>query len=259
MIKIAIANQKGGCGKTTTAINLAAGLAYEGKKVLLIDMDPQGQSTSGVGIETKDKLTIAELLCHEDCDVVDVMQESYINGLSVIPSDSSLAVADLKMSQLPAKEFCLRTKLEEDQHLFDYIIVDTAPTLGTLLTNSLVFSDYVILPLFLDYSHLSGMQNFIDTINHTNKKVSQLVNHKAEILGVLITFFKLNTNHAKRIYNAVNELFEDKVFNTRIPENVKLKDSQEAGKAIFDYDPNCTSAIAYEEFVKEIIDKLQCR
>lgn len=257
MRRIAIANQKGGCGKTTTAINLASGLAYEGHKVLLVDMDPQGHSTIGLGINTKDRLTIAELLCQDDCEIKDVVQDTYIEKLHIIPSDVSLAVADLKLAQIQAKEFCLRSKLNNIQ--YDYVIIDTSPTFGTLLTNVILFSNQIIIPLALDFFNLAGMQNFLDTINRTNTKVGHLVSHKSEILGVLFTFFKMNTNHSKRIFNAVNELFGDKVFNTRIPENVKLKESQEAAKCIFDFDPNCSSAIAYEEFTKEIMEKVKCQ
>lgn len=255
MIKIAIANQKGGCGKTTTAINLSAGLAYQGNAVLLVDMDPQGNSTIGMGINTDERLTIAELLCQDDCTFKDVVQETYIKGLHILPSDVSLAVADLKLAQVQAKEFALRSKIKNIN--YDFVIIDTSPTFGTLLTNSILFAEHIIMPLALDYFNLAGMQNFLDTINRTNNKVGELVNHKAEILGILFTFFKMTTNHAKRIFNAVNDLFGDKVFNTRIPENVKLKESQEAAKCIYDFDPNCSSAISYEEFTKEIMGRLK--
>jgi chromosome partitioning protein len=257
MYKIAISNQKGGCGKTTSSINLAAGLAYEGRKVLLIDLDPQGNSTIGLGIKTENRQTIAELLCQEECTVKDVIQDTYIEGLHIIPSDVSLAVADVKLAQVQAKEFSLRSKLV-DLH-YDYIIIDTSPTFGTLLTNAVLAADFIILPVALDYFNLAGMQTFMDTINRTNKKVGQLINHRAEILGVLLSFFKMSTNHSKRIFDAINELFGDKVFNTRIPENVKLKESQEAAKSIFDFAPDSTGAIAYREFTKELEKRLEER
>ncbi len=254
MFKIAIANQKGGCGKTTSSINLAAGLAYEGRKVLLIDLDPQGNSTIGLGIKTENRQTIAELLCQEECMVKDVVQDTYIEGLHILPSDVSLAVADVKLAQIQAKEFALRSKLVDLQ--YDYIIIDTSPTFGTLLTNAVVAAEYIILPIGLDYFNLAGMQNFMDTINRTNKKVGQLVNHRAEILGVLFTFFKMSTNHSKRIFDAITELFGGKIFKTRIPENVRLKESQEAAKSIFDFAPDSASAIAYRELTKELEERL---
>ncbi len=254
MIKITIANQKGGCGKTTASINLAAGLAYAGKKVLLIDMDPQGNSTIGLGVETENRQTIAELLCQEECEFRDVVQDTYIEGLHIIPSDVSLAIADVKLSQIQAKEFALRSKISNIK--YDYVIIDTSPTFGTLLTNAIVATDYIILPFGLDYFNLAGMQNFTDTINRTNKKVGSLIGHKAEILGVLFTFFKMSTKHSKRIYDSIIELFGDKVFETKIPENVKLKESQEAAKSIYDFAPESPAAKAYLAFTNELMEKL---
>ncbi|PJD94547.1 MAG: sporulation initiation inhibitor Soj [Parachlamydia sp.] len=254
MFKIAICNQKGGCGKTTSSINLAAGLAYEGKKVLLVDLDPQGNSTIGLGVTTENRQTIAELLCQDECEVKDIVQDTYIEGLHILPSDISLSVADIKLAQIQAKEFVLRSKLADLR--YDYLIIDTSPTFGTLLTNAVLTADHIILPVGLDYFNLAGMQNFMDTINRTNKKVGQLVNHRAEILGVLFTFFKMTTKHSKRIFDAISELFGDKVFNTRIPENVKIKESQEAAKSIFDYAPGSPSALAYAEFTKELQGRL---
>lgn len=252
--KIAISNQKGGCGKTTSSINLAAGLAYQGRKVLLVDLDPQGNSTIGLGVKTDNRQTVAELLSREECEVKDIVQHTYVNGLDILPSDISLAVADVKLVEMQAKEFALRSKLADVN--YDYIIIDTSPTFGNLLTNAVLAADYIILPVGLDYFNLAGMQNFMDTVNRTNRKVGQLVNHRAEILGVLFTFFKMSTNHSKRIFDAISDLFGDKVFRTKIPENVKLKESQEAAKSIFDFAPKCSSAIAYREFTKEFEERL---
>lgn len=254
MFKIAICNQKGGCGKTTSSINLAAGLAYEGKRVLLVDLDPQGNSTIGLGIKTENRQTVAELLCQEDCTVKDVVQDTYIEGLHILPSDISLAVADVRLAQTQAKEFALRTKLVDLP--YDYLIIDTSPTFGTLLTNALLTAEHVIVPVGLDFFNLAGMQNFTDTINRTNKKVGQLVNHRAEILGVLFTFFKMNTNHSRRVFDAIHEIFGEKVFETRIPENVKLKESQEAGKSIFDWAPESAGAKSYQALTKEVEGRL---
>lgn len=254
MPRITIANQKGGCGKTTASINLAAGLAYAGKRVLLIDLDPQGNSTIGLGIKTENRQTVAELLCHEECEYKDVIQDTYIEGLHIIPSDVSLAIADVKLAQIQAKEFALRSKIANVN--YDYVIIDTSPTFGTLLTNAIIAAEYVILPFGLDYFNLAGMQNFMDTINRTNKKVGSLIGHKAEILGVLFTFFKMSTNHSKRIYDSIKDLFGDKVFEAKIPENVKLKESQEAAKSIYDFAPDSPAAKAYLAFTNELMEKL---
>lgn len=254
MHKIVIANQKGGCGKTTASINLAAGLAYAGKKVLLVDLDPQGNSTIGLGVKTDNRQTVAELLCQEDCLLNDVVQDTYIEGLYIVPADMSLAVSDVKLAHIQAKEFALRSKLQDIK--YDYVIIDTSPGYINLLTNAILAAEHIILPFGLDYFNLAGMQTFLETINRTNKKAGSLVGHKAEVLGVLFTQFKVTTNHSKKVFDAILELFGDKVFKTRIPENVKLKESQEFGKAIYDFDHNCPAAKAYNEFTTEFMEKL---
>ncbi|WP_068470536.1 ParA family protein [Candidatus Protochlamydia phocaeensis] len=251
---IAIANQKGGCGKTTASINLAAGLAYAGQKVLLIDLDPQGNSTIGLGIKTENRQTIAELICQEECQFNDVVQDTYIEGLHIIPSDISLAVSDVKLAHIQAKEFALRTKL--DGIKYDYVIIDTSPGYINLLTNAILAAEHIILPFGLDYFNLAGVQTFMETINRTNKKAGSLIGHRAEVLGVLFTHFKMTTNHSKKVFDAIIDLFGDKMFKTRIPENVKLKECQEYGKAIYDFDPNCPAAKAYSEFTNELMEKL---
>jgi chromosome partitioning protein len=254
MQKIVIANQKGGVGKSTTAINLSAGLARQNKKVLLVDMDPQGHSTLGIGIKTENKQTIADLLCQDDCDIADVRQDTYIEGLHILPADVSLAVAEYKLSQLSAKEFTLRRKLEGIQ--YDYLIIDTCPTFGTLLTNSFLVAEHIILPVQLGFFSLAGIHSFIETIHHTNKRVGSLIGHKTDILGVLFTFFKTKTKLSKRVLDSIYELFGDKVMQTKIPENVKLNEAQEKGKSVFDHDPNCAGAIAYHQLTLETIERL---
>lgn len=255
MYKIAISNQKGGVGKSTTSINLSAGLAYAGKKVLLIDLDPQGHSSLGLGIKTEDQQTIAELLCRDDCKLRDVIQKSYIQNLDVIPSDNSLSVAELKLSQTQAKEFVLRTKIKQAK--YDYIIIDTSPTLNTLLINAFLTAEHIILPVQLDYFSLAGIQSFLESINRTNVKAGTIVDHHTTIMGVLFTFYRTRTNLSKRILEAINELFGNKVFETKIPENIKLSEAQESSKAVFDHDPKCSGSKAYENLVNEVIGRLK--
>lgn len=254
MHKIAISNQKGGVGKSTTSINLSAGLARAGKKVLLVDLDPQGHSSLGLGIKTENRQTIAELLCQDTCTIKDVIQQSYIDNLHVIPSDNSLSAAEYKLAQTTAKEFVLRKKLKNAE--YDYIIIDTSPTFNTLLANAFLTAEHIILPVQLDYFSLAGIQSFLESVNCTNEKAGSLVDHHAQIMGVLFTFFKTRSNLAKRVLEAVNDLFGDKVFDTKIPENIKLSEAQESSKSVFDHDPKCSGAEAYGNLVNEVMGRL---
>ncbi|MGH2612590.1 MAG: ParA family protein [Rhabdochlamydiaceae bacterium] len=254
MHKIAISNQKGGVGKSTTSINLSAGLARAGKRVLLIDLDPQGHSSLGLGIKTENRQTIAELLCHDKCTIQNVIQQSYIENLHVIPSDNSLSAAEVKLAQTTAKEFVLRKKLQDAD--YDFIIIDTSPTFNTLLANAFLTAEHIILPVQLDYFSLAGIQSFLESVNCTNERAGSIINHHAQIMGVLFTFFKTRSKLSKRVLDAVNELFGDKVFETRIPENIKLSEAQESSKAVFDHDPKCSGAEAYESLVNEVMGRL---
>ena len=254
MYKIAISNQKGGVGKSTTSINLSAGLAHAGKKVLLVDLDPQGHSSLGLGIKTENRQTIAELLCQDSCTIKDVVQQSYIDNLHVIPSDNSLSAAEYKLAQTTAKEFVLRKKLKNAK--YDFIIIDTSPTFNTLLANAFLTAEHIILPVQLDYFSLADIQSFLESVNCTNEKAGSLVDHHAQIMGVLFTFFKTRSNLSKRVLEAVNDLFGDKVFETKIPENIKLSEAQESSKAVFDHDPKCLGSQAYGNLVNEVIRRL---
>lgn len=255
MKKIVIANQKGGVGKSTTAINLAAGLAYANNRVLLIDLDPQGHSTLGLGINTEERPTMSDFLCDEDCKFSDVVQDTNVEGLDIIPTDISLAVAEIKLAETSAKEFCLRKKLSEIK--YDYIIIDTSPTFGTLMTNAFLYADYVIVPVQLGYFSLAGLNNFLDIINTTNKRVGSIVDHKLEILGLLFTFYKPRTKMAKRVQKSIVELFGDGIFETKIPENVKLNEAQEKGLCVFDHDITSSGAKAYQKLTNEVEEKLK--
>ncbi len=253
MKKLVIANQKGGVGKSTTAINLAAGLAHKGKKVLLIDMDPQGHASLGLGIGTEDQQTVADLLIEDKCSIKDVLQQTYIPKLDIIPSDISLAGAELKMPQM-GREFRLRKKLSEVSG-YDFLIIDSPPTFGTLAINSFVVAEEILLPIELSFFSLAGINNFMDSISYINENVGSMVKHNVEISGVLITFFDTRTKLARQIHSKIEELFGRKVFNTSIPQNIKLKESQAAGKSIYDYDSNCSGALAYQNLTQEFLKR----
>ncbi len=254
MEKIVIANQKGGVGKSTTAINLAAGLAYENHRVLLVDMDPQGHSTLGLGVNTEDKQTIADLLCDEECSFKDVVQDTCVEGLDILPADISLAVAEMKLAEVAGKEFCLRSKINKVN--YDFIIIDTSPTFGTLMTNAFTVANHVIVPVQLSFFSLAGLHNFLDIINTTNRRVGSIIGHKTDILGILYTFYKPRTKLSKRVQESIFELFDDRIFETKIPENVKLNEAQEQGLCVFDHDPSSSGAKAYKQLTNEVKEKL---
>ncbi len=247
---IAISNQKGGVGKSTTAINLAAGLASCGNKVLLVDMDPQGNATKGLGIRTESNLTISDLLCDESVSLGDVKRQTYIDNLEIIPSDLSLAIADMKLSSMGAKEFRLKNKIEKEEK--DYIIIDCPPNFGNLTINTFIAAKEIILPVQLRYFALEGVNSFIETVNYINEKIGWVQKHRIEITGVLITFHDLRANAAKEVNSALQEIFGAKLLNTVIPNNIKLDEAQKNGKSIFDYAPDSKGAEAYRNLVEEV-------
>lgn len=248
MRKIAIANYKGGVGKSTTTINLGAALALLGNKVLVIDADQKGHTTLGLGIRTDKHLTLAEYLISDDVSLADVIQKTSMNGLFLIPCDLSLAVAGVKMAKKKECEFVLAKKLKLLTG-YDFVIFDCSSIIGPIAMNVFMASDEIILPINLGFFALKS----INALNETIRLINHDFKHKIDISRVLVTFFEDHTNLSRDVYARIKEIFKDKIFKTTIPNNIKLNESQEHGKTIFEYAPRSSGAQGYLEVAREIM------
>ena len=248
---IAIANQKGGVGKTTTAINLAACLAEAGQKILIIDIDPQGNTTSGFGLSKTDiEKTVYEVLLRE-CDIKEAIQEQVIENLDILPSNVNLAGAEIDLIDVENREYTLKESISEIRDRYDYILIDCPPALGVLTTNALAASDSVLIPVQCEYYSLEGVTQLLNTILLTQSKK----NPKLDIEGVLLTMLDGRTLVGLEVVEDVRKFFKEKVFNTIIPRLVRLVEAPSHGKPILEYDPKCRGALAYINLAKEVIER----
>lgn len=248
---IAITNQKGGVGKTTTSINVAACLADQGKKVLLVDMDPQGNASSGVGIIRNElENTVYELLLGE-CSSEECKTECAVENLDVFPSNANLSGAEIDLIGMENREFILKEELDKVKDDYDFIIIDCPPALNLLTVNALVAADSVMVPIQCEYYALEGLTQLLHTIN----LVQERLNNRLEIDGVLFTMYDTRTNLSAEVVENVRDNIHLHIYGTIIPRNVRLAEAPSYGLPIHMYDKKSAGAEAYENLAKELIDK----
>ena len=245
---IAVANQKGGVGKTTTAVNLSTSLAKKGKKVILIDGDPQGNATSGLGVEKDLDNSIYDVLV-EEVDIKTTLQDTCVKTLKVCPSNMDLAGAEVELVSQMSREFRLKEKIDPIKDEFDYIIIDCPPSLGLITLNSFTAADSVLIPVQCEYYALEGLGQLLNTINLVKKHL----NKNLEIEGAVLTMYDMRTNLSNQVVKEVKRYFDDKVYKTVIPRNIKLSEAPSFGMPIGLYDPKSKGARAYEKLAREVM------
>lgn len=248
---ISFANQKGGVGKTTTCINLAAYVAAMGKKVLVLDLDPQGNATSGLGIEKeKDLKTIYDLISG-DTDVNDVIKQTIVENLDIIPSTVDLAGAEIEMVQMPQREKIIKGILDPIKDSYDFIMIDCPPSLGLITVNSLTASDSVIIPITCEFFSLEGLTQLMNTI----KLIKYHLNPSIDIEGVVMTMKDKRSNLTAQVSDEILKFFGKRVFFTYIPRNIRLAEAPSHGEPILIYEPSSKGAEAYMSLAEEFLDR----
>lgn len=249
---IAIFNQKGGVGKTTTNINLGACLAMRGKKVLILDIDPQGNTTSGIGVKKKSlDYTVYDLLINDDFNTQDAILKTPVEGLDIIPASVDLAGAEIELVHIEGREKRLRRAIDKVRDIYDFIFIDCPPSLGLLTINSLTAVESVLIPIQCEFYALEGVSQLVNTI----ELVRANLNPTLEIEGVVLSMFDGRTNLSIQVVQEAKKYFGAKVYSTIIPRNVRLAEAPSYGMPIIQYDPKSKGASAYVEFAKEFLER----
>ena len=249
---IAIANQKGGVGKTTTSINLSACLAEKGKKVLAIDLDPQGNMTSGLGVDKNDlENTVYELILNE-CSINESIQPTVVDNLKIIASNVNLAGAEIELLGVNDKEYILRSAVDYIKDDYDFIIIDCPPSLNMLTVNAMTTADTILVPIQCEYYALEGLSQLMHTIN----LVQERLNPRLKIEGVVFTMYDVRTNLSNQVVDTVRENLDAKIYNTMIPRNIRLAEAPSYGIPINMYESKSAGAESYRNLATEIIERM---
>lgn len=252
---IVVANQKGGVGKTTTAVNLAACIAEQGHPVLLVDVDPQGNATSGLGLDKRNlEASVYDVMINE-VDVHEVIQKTEFENLSILPSNIDLAGAEVEMVSMMSRETVLARALCAIREDYDFIIIDSPPSLGLITLNALAAADQVLIPIQCEFYALEGLSQLINTI----KLVRKHINAALEIEGVVLTMYDGRTNLSAQVVKEVEKFFAGKVHKVIIPRNIRLGEAPSHGLPINQYDERCIGTVTYRELAKEVIDEVEKR
>jgi chromosome partitioning protein len=246
---VAIANQKGGVGKTTTAVNLGAAMAKLGHRILLLDLDPQANASSGLGVLPREvQKTSYDLLVH-GIPLSDVIMETPVEGLSLIPSTPTLAGAEVELNGVPEWEKLLHNRIQDGIGSFDYVLIDCPPSLGVLTVNALAAADSILIPIQCEYYALEGVGHLLETVSLIRRRL----NPRLEIEGVLLTMFDGRLNLSVQVAEEAKRHFGNRVYSTMIPRNVRLGEAPSFGKPICAYDPACIGAVSYDRLAREIL------